>query len=299
MREMQNVGQERLIAASKLFSSAVLQELARRGRSSLFAGLLRQSDLLRCAPHLTLVGDAFESAFALLRQEGNRDEYVYKAALVRRILLGRHSLRTASVLTEFRVSECKADVVILNGTSTVYEIKSERDSLSRLDRQVEAYRNVFARVYVVAAEDHLDSVWDTVSPQVGIIQLSKRFQLTTIREAPDSTDYTSPALIFDSIRTDEARMILRLLGVPVPKVPNTLLCAALRESFIKLTPREAHNGMVEVLRHTRAQSGLSELLARLPTSLHTAALCVPLRKSDHARLVEAVNTQLEAALAWG
>jgi len=81
----------------------------------------------------------FERAFSLLEREGYRHEYVYKAALTQKIFLGRHSLQTASMLSEFRVGQCKADLVILNGTSTVYEVKSERDSLDRLERQVAAW----------------------------------------------------------------------------------------------------------------------------------------------------------------
>ena len=34
----------------------------------------------------------------------------------------------------------------------MYEVKSERDSLTRLERQIAAYATVFAKVYVIAAE---------------------------------------------------------------------------------------------------------------------------------------------------
>lgn len=296
---MRNVAQECMTATSKLFSSAVLQELARKGRSPLFASLVRKSDLQQSIPCPTHVGDVFQSAFSFLKREGFRDEYVYKSALVRRILLGRHSLRTATVLTEFRVAECKADVAILNGTSTVYEIKSERDSLLRLDRQLNAYKKVFARVYVVAAENHLENILKTVSDDVGIMRLNDRFQISTLRESIDSPDHTSPISIFDSIRTEEAQKVLRSMGILVPEVPNTILSSVLRERFEQLSPRAAHDGMVEVLKRTRAQSRLSELLDRLPSSLHTAALTVPLRKSDHGKLVAALDTRLEDAMTWG
>ena len=94
-------------------------------------------------------------------------------------------------------------------------------------------------------------------------------------------------------------MILLSHGVSVPVVPNTALHAVLRRLFIKLKARDAHDGMVRVLKKTRNLLRLSELVAQLPTSLHTAALSVPLRKLDHARLVAAVNTCLEDAIAWG
>lgn len=75
----------------------------------------------RCGDNAT-VGDALDSAFDVLKTAGLRDEYVYRAAITHKILLGTHSLNTACMLNEFRVGVCKADVAILNGTATVYEI---------------------------------------------------------------------------------------------------------------------------------------------------------------------------------
>ena len=119
-----------------------------------------------------------------------------------------------------------------------------------------------------------------------------------VRESPDRPERTSPAAIFDSIRTEEARMILLSRGVCVPDVPNTALNSVLRGLFIKLKARDAHEGMVRVLKKTRNLLRLSDLVAQLPPSLQTAALSVPLRKIDHTRLVAAVNTCLEDAIAW-
>ena len=149
---------EQLAAISRLFSSSVDREMARKGKSPLFARLATQSLSVDSLSGSQYVYSLFDGAFSILEREGNRHEYIYKAALTHKILLGKHSLQTASMLNEFRVGQCKADLVILNGTSTVYEVKSERDSLSRLERQVAAYATVFAQVYVIAAEKHVDAV---------------------------------------------------------------------------------------------------------------------------------------------
>lgn len=289
----------RLAAISRLFSSGVIQEMARKGSSPLFARLASQSLLSGSFAATDRVSRLFDAAFSLLKREGYRHEYIYKAALTHKILLGTHSLRTASMLTEFRVGECKADLAILNGTATVYEVKSERDSLSRLERQIAAYSTVFARVYVIAAESHVDAVIGSVPSEIGILRLNRRNQISTLREAADQPERTSPSAIFDSIRTQEARLILLSLGVSIPAVPNTVLSHALRELFVRLDPRDAHHGMVKVLKRTRNLLPLSDLVAQLPYSLQTAALSVPLRKLDHMRLVAAVNTRLEDAMAWG
>lgn len=297
-RKMVNLATDQLAAISRLFSSSVVREMARNGRSPLFSRLVTQSQMLRSISLSERVCTVFEAAFSLLKREGYRHEYIYKAALTHKILLGKHSLQTASMINEFRVGDCKADVAILNGTATVYEVKSERDSLARLERQIAAYSTVFAKVYVIAAESHIRSVVNSVPDFVGVLCLNSRHQISTLRDAADQPERTSPSAIFDSIRTDDARMILSSFGVCVPCVPNTELYAVLRDEFVKLDPVQAHEGMVRVLKKTRNLLPLSALVDQLPLSLQTAALSVPLRKVDHQHLVDAVNTPLKDAMGW-
>jgi hypothetical protein len=295
---MVNLATDQLAAISRLFSSSVIHEMARNGRSPLFARLVTQSQMLSSMSLSKRVCAVFEAAFSLLKREGYRHEYIYKAALTHKILLGTHSLQTASMIHEFRVGDCKADVAILNGTATVYEVKSERDSLTRLERQIAAYATVFAKVYVIAAESHISGVTDTVPDFVGILCLNSRHQISTLRDAIDQPERTSPGAIFDSIRTEEARSILSIFGVTVPPVPNTELHEVLRRAFVKLDPIQAQQGMVSVLKRTRNLLPLSELVNQLPVSLQSAALSIPIRKMDHQRLVSAINTPLKVALGW-
>jgi hypothetical protein len=293
-----NLATDQLAAISRLFSSSVVREMARKGRSPLFARLAVQSQMLRSASLSVRVSEFFEAAFSLLKREGYRHEYIYKAALTHKILLGTHSLQTASMIHEFRVGDCKADVAILNGTATVYEVKSERDSLARLDHQIAAYATVFAKVYVIASESHISGVTEIVPDFVGILCLNNRHQISTLRDAVDQPQRTLPGAIFDSVRVEEARAILSNVGVTFPPVPNTELHRVLRRAFLKLDPVLAQQEMVRVLKRTRNLLPLSTLVDQLPMSLQTAALSVPMRKADHQRLVAAVNTPLKDALGW-
>ena len=288
-----------LSALTRLFSSAVFRELAKKGRSPLFRRLLDQATLTGCCDAKATVGRAFDAAFAILKVAGLRDEYIYRAALTSKILMGKHSLRTASMLNEFRAGSCKADLVILNGTATAYEIKSERDSLARLANQVDNYKRVFAAVNVIASEGHLSGVLAAVPEDVGVMCLSKRHRISVVRDAVNQPERVCPQTIFDSLRSAEAAAILKAMGVPVPDVPNTQLYSAMRTLFAQLTPADIHAQMVRTLKHSRNLAPLSELVDQLPESLHAAALSIPIRRSDHCRLVDAVATPLGEAMAWG
>ncbi len=295
---MNKYSPSQISAISRLFSSNIVRDLSRHGRSPTFARLAKEIIDSSFSEATRNVFNFFDATFDILKKVECRHEYIYKSAITQKELLGRHSLNTASMLNEFRVGDCKADVAILNGTATVYEIKSERDSLLRLERQIETYKGFFASVNVIAGDNHIDDVRSIVSDDIGILKLSNRYQISKIREAKDQPERTSPEVIFESIRIQEAKRILALLDISVPDVPNTAMHATLRELFVALNPTKTHKAMVQVLKQTRSSTPLLVLVERLPSSLHSVALSVPLRRIDHDRLLSAVNTPLRIALQW-
>ena len=288
----------RLSATSRLFSPGLIRELAQKGSSPQFSRLAKESGLLEQKDRDSPLCNFFEQAFSLLKRKGSRNEYTYKAVLARKILLGKHSFQTAAMLTEFRVGSCKADIAILNGTSTVYEIKSERDSLVRIQDQVSWYRRFFAHVNVITGEHHIKNVLATVPVDVGVLLLTDRFQISTIRQSQYSPERISQEVIFDSVRRDEAKKILRKYGIGIPNLPNTLMYSSLRTKFLDLTSEKAHDGMVEVLGNTRSQSAISEIIKAIPHSLQAVVLSTPLRKKEYSRLLGVLNIPVIEALKW-
>lgn len=287
-----------LSAMTRLFSSAVFRELGKRGCSPLFARLFALAGLTdRCSKRAT-VGDAFDAVFDVLKAAGRRDEYIYRSALTHNVLMGTHSLKTACMLTEFRAGACRADLVILNGTATAYEIKSERDSLTRLSNQMSNYRRVFAKVYVIAGEGHVVSVLDSVPHDVGVMVLGSRYRISTVREAENRPNRICPEAVFESLRSAEAAAILKRLKIAVPDVPNTQRHSAMRTIFSQLEPEDVHSAMVETLKRTRDLAPLRDLVDKLPRSLHAAALSTQVRRADHDRILDAVSTPLSAAMSW-
>ncbi|APZ91065.1 sce7726 family protein [Fuerstiella marisgermanici] len=286
------------VALARFFSSAVLKELAGLGRSPTLTRLISESRILDAEPNITELGHLFDCAFSYLRRTCNRHEYVYKAAITRRVLLGEHNLNTASMLTEFRVGRCIADVVILNGTATAYEVKSERDNLARLPLQIEEYLRVFATVNVIAGENHLEEVLGCVPDAVGILKLSKTFRISPVREGINDAARTCPNAIFEAMTLREAAMALKNAGVSVPVVPNTQKYEALRSEFVRLDSVVAHGAMVDTLKKSRTLKSLKSFVSDIPESLHCASLSTRLRKRDHANLIAALKTPVSEAIGW-
>lgn len=285
-------------ALARLFSQSVLAELANNGQSPLFASLLKESGLLeRLGPHDS-VGSVFDTALEILKHKKYRHEYVYKAAIAEKILLGRHSLRTTTMLTEFRVDSCKADVVMLNGSATAYEIKSERDSLRRLEDQVSAYRKVFANVNVIAGENHIDDIMLIVPSDVGILRLTSRGAIRTLRRPIACPSRTQPARVLDSVSLVEAKLILGLLGKTVPQVPNTEIHSVLVRIFGNLRAIDVHSAMVSILRRTRSLGEFENLLQDVPKSLVSAILTSRAKATGRLNIKQAIATPVNGAIQW-
>ena len=73
-------------------------------------------------------------------------------------MLGVHSPRTTTALTEVPIGKSKADFILINGKAIVYEIKTELDNFDRLDGQMEDYYKAFSRMVVVTSEKNYDNV---------------------------------------------------------------------------------------------------------------------------------------------
>lgn len=289
---------EQAPSIARIFSPQILSDLSRKGRSEHLSLLLRDLRVTDGGESGATLKGVFDSAFAVLNKKEFRNEYVYKSALAHKLLLGTHSLKTAAMLTEFRVQSSKADVVILNGTSTVYEIKSERDNLDKLKRQIGDYRKAFACVNVITGENHLSDVIKNIDEDVGVLLLSGRGQISTIREGMNRPERVIPKVIFDSIQIRESKLILDALGKEIPSVPNTRIYKALEDEFSKQEPNLIHEKMIKVLKRTRSHLPLDYLISSLPKSLTSLTLSTKIRKQDHDRLIEAMDITVNNALSW-
>lgn len=82
-----------------------------------------------------------------------------------------HADRGTLVIDELglRHGTCRADIAVVNGRLLGFEIKSDRDALSRLPSQISAYNAVFGRITIIAGERHVPGVWEVVPHWWGIV----------------------------------------------------------------------------------------------------------------------------------
>jgi hypothetical protein len=273
---------------SRIFSPVVISELAKSGRSRLLGNLMRElSDPTRNSLSGKL-SDCFDTVYEYLRSE-YRSEYIYKNAIANKLLIGRHSLKTASMFTEFRILESKADVLILNGTSHIYEIKTELDGLDRLEKQLADYQKFAEFTHVVTTEAHASKLIDSIDPKVGILLLTDRYTLSTLRKASSMKERVETSVIYESLRRSEAIEIVESLGGRVPEVPNGLFYRECLKSFAQLDSQSCHDEMVNVVKRRYADKDKLDFIQKLPTSLKAVGVTSKFNKKQKTMLLETLR----------
>ncbi len=162
-----------------------------------------------------------------------------------------------------------ADLVIANGSTTVYEIKTSLDSFARLAAQLAAYTRAFDFVNVVGDRESLAVLTDLVPPHVGLLTLSRGSVLRTVRRAESGKHQVAPAVIYDLLhRAEIVDAVLRTSDVRFD-VPAAYLYDAYRPHFVSYTPEVAHALFRDAIlrRRRRSAAAVSALKTLCPNVL--------------------------------
>jgi hypothetical protein len=263
---------------AKFFNTSVLSEIARFGKSDFITYVLLESGFLSEFRDNRSFSNIYNKVYQLLFSD-YRCEYIYKNSIVNQVLIGKHSPATSTLFSEFKAGNSYADVLILNGTSSVYEIKTEYDNFDRLENQLSSYFQVFDRINVVTYPSALLKIEKFVDKRVGLLTLSNNGELITEREPISNIQNVNPATIFDSLRMSEYMKAIKKHFGYLPHVPNTLIYKECKVLFEQIPPEESHQLMVELLK-TRKQLFIKNLLLSLPNSLKLTCLNSNLTQSQ-------------------
>ncbi len=151
-----------------------------------------------------------------------KSEYLYKNALLNKLLLGKYSINTTTVINEFKIGKSIADFVLLNGEAKVFEIKTEFDNLDKLDKQLADYKQFANKIYVVSNSKFISKLLsDYNNTTIGIIEFTERNTLKELQSARENSQTFNHKAIFKALRKQEYLDIIQEYFGKVPDVPNT------------------------------------------------------------------------------
>jgi hypothetical protein len=110
---------------------------------------------------------------------------------------------------------------MINGTSKVFEIKTELDSSKRLQGQLLDYSLVFDELYIVTHHELTEKYLD-INPSIGVIELTEKprsLKMREIRPAKKNREVCFEAVI-RSIRTEEYKNIVKKYFEELPDMDS-------------------------------------------------------------------------------
>jgi hypothetical protein len=181
-----------------------------------------------------------------------RNEYVFKNTIVNEILLKKHSPATSAIFSEFQVLGCKLDLLVLNGTSEAYEIKTKYDNFTRLKMQLETYLKFFDEVYLVLDEqiyDEDNEILGALNDRIGILVFTQKNELIKKKKAEPNTKYIKSEDMVALLRKDEYLDIIKSsFGEDLSDTPNTKMYGKARQWFSKFERQQAHQLIIKKLK---------------------------------------------------
>jgi len=270
---------------SRAYTRPMFAQLARTGDTREVSELLRKHGLVDLDVETLRLGELFERGWDRLATS-YRNEYVYKNELATRLIFKRHSPRTAGFQVEMRVGSSIADVVVANGTTTAYEIKTEFDTSRRLTSQTADYLKAFDKVYVVTHPAHVSRYERELDSRVGLIVLSNQHSLTPYREAVSNKNNIDRNIVFRCMRRDEYLSVIETVVGPVPAMPNGLIATHCEELFRQLSMDQVHKCFVKTLKIRTTNKTDVDFITKLPPSLRALGYATPLSGRQRTSVLE-------------
>ena len=169
-----------------------------------------------------------------------------------------------------------ADMVMFNGTTRVFEIKTELDTDKRLLSQLEDYRKLFRECYLVVYRDCIDK-FANIDSEVGLIALSVergRVKLETIRDSAVnySIDYRT---LIRSLRMGEYKELVRRYLGYLPEMSSFSAFDVCEEIMATIPEEQLHSLFLEIMKERKM-----EKLTKYDKCLRQMALSMHLSERD-------------------
>jgi len=272
---------------SSLFSRSEVEQWATGNFFSINKKIKRYDNNWVSFKNATYIG-YLKHLYKILEQH-YPNEYIFKNSFLNEWLIKEIGQSNSKVFNEFRVGNAVADLVMFNGHSKVFEIKSELDSDNRLQLQLENYHQAFNQVFIIVPENKLPT-YLKYSENVGIITFNNlrpnKFEL--VREAALDLRI-NPEVIMNILRTAEYKSLVQSYYGMLPKMTSFNqydLC----KKLIKEIPLDELNHLFIQLMKRRAFK--PQISNRNYTELNQINLSLKLNKKQKEKMILSLKSPL-------
>lgn len=219
-----------------------------------------------------------------------RCEYVFKNEILAE-LRRQYAHRRSLVVNEFRVGNSIADLAFFNGESRAYEIKTSYDSPRRLEGQMNDYKRVFDKYYLVVEQNEVSS-WMDYEDDMGIIAFchGKRGKITMQEIRPAKKNkHLDVDVLMTCLRAEEYEHIAEHYAgarLSESKYKHFEECKAILK---RMDGELLHNAFLETIEERKSSFGL---LDHVPHELYQICMSMHLTGKQLDYIKSNLNTNI-------
>jgi hypothetical protein len=171
-----------------------------------------------------------------------QNEYILKNEFLNKWLISELGEDNSKVFSEFRAGNSVADLTMFNGTSKIFEIKTEFDTDKRLPIQLENYKKAFNQIYLIIPKTKL-SFYEKYDDAVGLISFNSENNNSFNVERKALTNLEiDPSILMSILHTNEYKNIVKKYFGYLPemtsfnqfKICSELICEIPKNELNKL-----------------------------------------------------------------
>lgn len=263
-------------ALAQLFGPSLMGKIADPSHELQIKDLLQQCSMYDVREPWDLLNE-LSNTYNYLKKF-YRCEYIYKNEIANQLLLKFHNDNSATLLKELSSNSCIADIVIVNGQSVAYEIKTELDNFERLKDQIESYTMLYDNVNVVTHSKAIQSLYKILPEKVGILFLDDDGIIKMDRIAGDNAEKFSVIPASYILRQSELMDAYMKIVGPIPTMGTAFIHQYCIDWFQGLDLSTSRKVFSESLKSRRPSNHQFEIMMQMPPFLRSLMLGVNFSK---------------------
>ncbi|MFZ4798308.1 MAG: sce7726 family protein [Bacteroidia bacterium] len=285
----ENINIEKLRSYSSVFSSVAFNRLLIADDFDFINLKIERYDIAKVGVTIFSYFDYLKYIYLELTKQ-HRTEYIYKNEFINEILLKKYGVKNTVAINEFRVGNSIADIALFNGTSKVFEIKTELDSKQRLNSQLLDYKKVFNEAFVITHESLVDKYLNNTD-DIGIIimkSISGGLKMEEIRKPQKNESIDSDTLIKLLRNSEYKNMIIKHFGA-LPNANNFTMFEECRKLFKEIPEHNLHSLFVGEMKARKTNTTNMNFFL---LEIRQLCLSMHLNQLNYNKLIEKLNNKI-------
>lgn len=233
--------------------------------------------------------DYLKYVYAVLA-ENYQNEYIFKNEFLNNWLIKELGETNSQIFSEFRVGNSIADLVMFNGCSKIFEIKTELDNDSRLTLQVQNYAKVFNQIFLIIPESKIH-LYEKHDASVGIITYapSSKNIFSVFRNAKLSPEI-EVSVLMSFLHTNEYKSIVKNHYGFIPQMTSFNQFKICSELIFEIPKGNLNKLFIDEMKKRDSSDALSY---RYYKEFNQLFLALKMNRNSKREMIESLKTTIQ------